>query len=308
MKAMQQAEGRWPSILVSYGMNESFLDGKHHPCPLCEGTDRFRWISNENGGRYVCNQCKPETGDGMDLLQKFTGKEFKDLAKEIEDNGNSYVETKPREKRDPSILIKMVTKDCVAITEGDPVSKYLKKRNLPIPRESVRLHPKCRYYENGGLKSEHPAMVSKIVNFDGMMVRFHITYLDNEGNKADVENQKKILPPKGTINGGGIYFDRPDESMVIAEGIETALAGEKLFSRKAIAALTAHGMEELKIPDFVKDVIILSDNDASFIGQKAAYTLAARLKREKRTVQVMMPADIGDDFCDVLSREIEGVK
>lgn len=37
------AAGRWRAILLSLGVNERALSGKHGPCPLCGGRDRFRF-------------------------------------------------------------------------------------------------------------------------------------------------------------------------------------------------------------------------------------------------------------------------
>lgn len=37
------AQGRWPSILAAFGLDERALSGKHGPCPMCGGQDRFRF-------------------------------------------------------------------------------------------------------------------------------------------------------------------------------------------------------------------------------------------------------------------------
>ena len=41
------ATGRWPNILAHFGIAESFLTGKHGPCPICGGKDRFRFGNKE---------------------------------------------------------------------------------------------------------------------------------------------------------------------------------------------------------------------------------------------------------------------
>lgn len=35
------ARGKWAEILILFGIPPPFLDGKHHPCPHCGGTNRF---------------------------------------------------------------------------------------------------------------------------------------------------------------------------------------------------------------------------------------------------------------------------
>ena len=61
------ARGRWRDILAAHGFNSDELDGRHHPCPKCGGTDRFRAFDDvdETGGVF-CNQCFSErNGDGL---------------------------------------------------------------------------------------------------------------------------------------------------------------------------------------------------------------------------------------------------
>ena len=60
------AAGKWPEILSQVGgINRELLDGKHHPCPKCEGTDRFRML-DPNAGAMYCNKCFSEkNGDGF---------------------------------------------------------------------------------------------------------------------------------------------------------------------------------------------------------------------------------------------------
>ncbi|MCW5705488.1 MAG: hypothetical protein KIT82_23260, partial [Bradyrhizobium sp.] len=39
-----RARGRWKQILsVAAGIDSRHLDGKHHPCPMCGGKDRWRF-------------------------------------------------------------------------------------------------------------------------------------------------------------------------------------------------------------------------------------------------------------------------
>ena len=44
------AQGRWRSILAVLGADEKTLSGKHGPCPMCGGRDRFRFDDKE--GRF----------------------------------------------------------------------------------------------------------------------------------------------------------------------------------------------------------------------------------------------------------------
>ena len=60
-----RAQGRWSGILPALGIGESFLTGKHGPCPLCGGKDRWRWDNREGRGTWICSKCG--AGDGIAL-------------------------------------------------------------------------------------------------------------------------------------------------------------------------------------------------------------------------------------------------
>ncbi len=64
------ARGRWRDVLAAHGFNGDELDGRHQPCPKCQGTDRFRAFDDvdETGG-VLCNQCHNEKNrDGLSSL------------------------------------------------------------------------------------------------------------------------------------------------------------------------------------------------------------------------------------------------
>ena len=64
------ARGRWRGILHSLGMDERSLSGKHCPCPLCGGKDRFRFDDKDGRGTYYCSGCG--AGDGVKLAMGLT--------------------------------------------------------------------------------------------------------------------------------------------------------------------------------------------------------------------------------------------
>ena len=80
------ASGRWPEIISAIcGIASESLDSRHHPCPKCGGTDRFRAFDDfaETGGTH-CNQCGDKSGngganpDGFSTLAWFNGWDFKE--------------------------------------------------------------------------------------------------------------------------------------------------------------------------------------------------------------------------------------
>lgn len=88
------AENRWPEIIARIGgIGQGELDGRHHPCPKCGGSDRFRMIDQEKGA-CLCNQClTSRNGDGFSVIQWLQGISFPDSIREV---GNYLgVEYKP---------------------------------------------------------------------------------------------------------------------------------------------------------------------------------------------------------------------
>jgi putative DNA primase/helicase len=87
----------------------------------------------------------------------------------------------------------------------------------------------------------------------------------------------------------------------IAEGIETALGALKRTGVPTWAAYSATLLEQFQPPETVKKIVIFGDNDESFTGQKSAFVLAHRLKREGFDVEVRIPDCVGTDWADEVS-------
>jgi len=106
----------------------------------------------------------------------------------------------------------------------------------------------------------------------------------------------------GPVSGGAVRLAPAAETLMVAEGIETALSAMTATAMPAWAALGTSGMKALILPPIVKTVIILADHDLSGAGDRAARTAAARWLAEGRRVRIAIPAEAGTDFNDVLLR------
>ncbi len=147
-------------------------------------------------------------------------------------------------------------------------------------------------------------MLAVIQDSEGNNLTYHATYLQ-DGKKADVPSPKKIFPPISPISGAFIQLFGDGSDVVIAEGVETAIAAHELTGLPCLAAISASGMESIKLPDHVKSVMIFGDNDHSYTGQKAAYVLANRLTtQEKIPVVVAINNVRGDDFADQWRKQL----
>ncbi|MDZ7594419.1 MAG: primase-helicase zinc-binding domain-containing protein [Thiobacillus sp.] len=294
------AQGRWPGILSSFGLTGKQLSGKHTACPVCGGQDRFRFDDKEGRGTFFCSHCG--AGDGVQLVMSLKGVDFRTAAQEIESIAGvveqAQVAKLPDEKQKLEAL-RRVWAESKPLAIGDEVMRYLAGRGLDLstPPDNLRLHPAMPYHDGEKFVGKFQAMVALVHAPDGTGVTLHRTFL-KDGRKAPVECPRKLMPGR-PIAGAAIRLSRVGEGVGIAEGIETALAASIQFGIPVWSCVTAHGIETFEPPAGVKRITIFADNDASFTGQKAAYTAAFRLVQQGFDVEVKVPAAVGD-WLDVL--------
>lgn len=294
---VDKARGRWAGILPALGIPESFVNGKHQPCPLCGGKDRARFTNLDGNGTYYCGQCGP--GNGFQLLMKFNNWDFKEAAKRIDGVVGSVKETKlkkPDEKKQRDAM-NSVWKNCRKIRDGDPVHLWLKSR-----LGAVHFSDSIRYAESISYRADpvthHPCMIAMLHDKNGKPCNLHRTYLTMDGKKADVEQPRKMMP--GKIPDGAAVRLMPVDGVVgIAEGIETAYAASRMFNVPCWAATNEVMLRKFSPPNGVREVWVFGDNDKNFVGQAAAYELARTLTRDGITVDVRIPHIPGFDWNDV---------
>jgi putative DNA primase/helicase len=299
-RTADEAVGRWPGILQSLGLDPAFLNKKHGPCPICSGKDRYRFDDKGGRGTWICSHCG--SGDGFKLLQGVLGWSFSEAAKQV-DRIVGTVQAGPivPERTDASKIraLTQVWEASQPVTHGDPVWQYLNRRlGLEIVPPDLRLHPALRYIDEDGRDvGRFPAMVARIRYPDGAGASIHRTYLTNDGHKAPVPQVKKIMAGK-PLNTGSVRLGAAGMTLGIAEGIETALAASQRFGVPVWAATNAVLLESWVPPEGVSRVLIAGDNDASFTGQAAAFSLARRLVRDGLAVEVHVPGQMGKDWAD----------
>ncbi len=179
---------------------------------------------------------------------------------------------------------------------GTLVEQYLRSRGIEIAAipEMVRYHPALRYDDDRTL----PAMVAAVQHVSGAVVAIHRTYLRADGtSKAEIDPAKKMLGP---TKGGAVRLTEASETLVIAEGIETALSVHVATGLPTWAALSAPGIASLILPPrpAAADVLIFADHDSA--GIAAAEKAASRWHGEGRFVRIALPPKPGADFNDLL--------
>lgn len=300
-----QARNKWGSILQHFGVDPKLLTGRHGPCPVCGGRDRFRFDNKEGRGSFYCSGACG-SGDGMKLVLLKTGLDFADAAKQIRDHLGEFTEAKPKREADPAAVrreMESLWTGSAPITEADEGGRYLLRRGLkgPYPRD-LRFCPSARVIGHPS-RNMLPAIVALVREPAGTIVNLHRTYLEN-GWKAKMNDPRRLFP--GTLPpGSAIRLGDHDGRLGAAEGIETAMAVKRDFGIMCWATLNAAMMEKFLVPAEVTELTIFGDNDPKFGGQKAAFALAHKVavKPSAPLVDVRIPPIVGNDWADQPAQE-----
>jgi len=296
----ERAKWKWKSILSNF-IDSKLLDGKHRPCPICGGKNRFRFDDTEGVGNYICSHCG--AGTGIHLLAQSQSISHSESWKLVETVIGESVEEKPKPEADRSARINRVLAACGKITKGGDVHRYLYSRGLTPDYSKLRLA------EANSTSGE--TMIVGRFQLGKKMTGLHVTFL-KDGKKItgeDVSPRKMFAMEKDGLVGSAIRLHPLDGGyrLVVAEGIETALAASQMLGIPAWATGSAGLLEQLQIPDEVTEIVIAGDKDKSFTGQAAAYALAKRLVNQKnpKVVHVIFPKVMGTDFNDALMEQIK---
>lgn len=324
------AEGHWPEIFASVGMDAALFQRQNRPCPLCGGRDRFSFFAKEVGGRWYCRGCG--MGDGIKLVQQFTKKEFVQTLAHLETLLGLPVPTVKKGRYERSAVARhklwaekqraeqsALWEKAFPLGEIDrqtPVWRYLCARGLGdlVPSRELRFVERLACWEvpdeqniDGAAKArlvgEFPAMLARLTNAEGKFITLHRTYLTADGSKAPVHSAKKLAA--GAVENGVIRLYPAGGVVCLAEGIETALSVHALTGLPAWSVVSLSGMKRFgpeTIPDGVRTIRICGDNDRSYAGAAGAYELASRLRRSRPELEVSVhiPQAAGTDWNDVL--------
>jgi putative DNA primase/helicase len=182
---------------------------------------------------------------------------------------------------------------------GSRVVRYLAGRRITIaPPPVLRYAPALRRPDD----SYGPAMVARVDDLNGRLIGVHRTWLARDPAGAWRRFDRASLGP---IGGGAVRLAmlRPDDWLVIGEGIETVASVMQCTALPGWAALSARGIERLLLPPDVRMALIVADHDANGTGGRAAHNAARRWLREGRRVRIALPPHVaGRDQRAVVSR------
>ena len=305
-----RAQGRWRGILMGLGFDRKLLSGKHGACPICDkGIDRFRWDDREGRGTYICSTCG--AGNGVDLVMNWKHVDFVEAKRMIEGQIGTAPLDAPRAVRDDAAAKRAMTAlwtRARPLDGQDVASRYLRARGLALAAlpPSLKVVDDLPYSDGDREPKSYPAMLAKFVAPDDKSAILHRTYLAEPGVKAPVETVRKMMA--GLVPAGGaVRLSAAEETMGVAEGIETAMSAAEIWDVPVWAALNSGALTKFKPPKIAKHIIIFADSDSSFGGQNAGFALAYRLKTEGFNVEVRTPmfTDTGEksDWNDMAERK-----
>jgi len=222
---------------------------------------------------------------------------------------------------------------------GTVAARYLReaRRIRLAPPPSLRFHPNIEH-PFAGAGCRFAAMVAAIQGEDEpgpdghangrAVVGVHCTYLARGGIEkappppgwpASEEWKTKIM--RGAARGGAVRLTMAEDVMVVAEGIETALAALQVLYDSdhgcahiagepvgVWAALSLDNLGAVKLPAGVRDVILAADSDGKIPDaddwrrrdpEAALLAAAQRHADQGRNVRIARPA-AGGDFNDLL--------
>ena len=311
----QEAKGRWRSILPALGISADYLTNRHVPCPICKTPKKwFRFDDKEGSGSWICNRCttgKMEAGNGVDLVMKVLGFSFLEAKDRILEHVGAapYQAQASARAGDTERLRKLMqrTWDAAgAVHPSSAAAAYLRRRTglTAFPHE-LRAHGRLYCTEYGAEPTHRPALLARVRDGDGRPVTIHRTYLTHDGLKAPIDKPKRLMASGPLPDVCAIQLAPIAETLGVAEGIETALSATVLFDTPCWSLISTALMAKWLPPPGVSKVVIYADRDDEYVGQQAAIALYQRLKLEGVAAEITMPDTHGEDWNDVLMRQLK---
>jgi putative DNA primase/helicase len=266
------------------GLSPEQLTDTHQPCPNCGGEDRYRWDQDDGPGGWFCNQCGGKDrmgggGNGMDLLMRVKGWEFKDACRRVEEHlGIASTRPAPKAKGRPHRVPDQPPTDAPAPALGRATAQW------------------C--YRNAA--GEQLFWVQRIPQPDGKLF-VHRTWLDGNWHYPSKRDPfKSEWPAPRPLYRLPDLADRPDAPVLLAEGEKAADAAAELFPDHACLSWCG-GTGGINAADWQalagRDVTLWPDADAP--GRECMRKLAAKLLAIAGSVAIVAPPESASEGWDL---------
>ncbi|MFZ0409262.1 MAG: primase-helicase zinc-binding domain-containing protein, partial [Cyanobium sp.] len=293
--AIAAANGRWSEILAALaGLSDAELSDRHQPCPLCGGTDRYRFDDKDGSGSWFCNQCggkdqRGGAGSGMDLLMRRQGWSFVEAARQVE----AFLGLVPDGQNTGSGQSSSRTGKPWRMPEKPPI-------DAPPPPLNCGATAQWAYRNAAG---EVLFWIQRIRLRSGGKAFLHRVWLDGDWHRPSRRDAFACdWPAPRPLYGLPGLGQRPEAPVLVVEGEGTADAAARLFPDHVVLSW-ANGSKAIAKADWTplagRSVTLWPDADAA--GVEAMESLAALLHPLDCQLQlVALPADLpqGWDLAD----------
>ncbi|EEN6983847.1 toprim domain-containing protein [Salmonella enterica] len=269
-ETVKQACGHWPRILPALGVK--VIKNRHQSCPVCGGSDRFRFDDKEGRGTWFCNQCG--AGDGLKLVEKVFGVTPSEAAGKVNAvTGNlppvapeviaaAEAGTDADRKAAAALAVRLMEK-----TRPASGNAYLTRKGFP-GHECVMLTPT---HKTGGVTFRAGDVVVPLYDDAGALVNLQL--INADGLKRTLKG--------GQVKGACHIIEGKKQAgkrLWIAEGYATALTVHHLTGETVMVALSSVNLLSLaslarkKYP--ACQIVLAADRDLNGDGQSKAAAAA----------------------------------
>ncbi|EBA3643040.1 DNA primase, partial [Salmonella enterica] len=267
---VKQACGHWPRILPALGVK--VIKNRHQSCPVCGGSDRFRFDDKEGRGTWFCNQCG--AGDGLKLVEKVFGMTPSEAAGKVnavtgnlppvspEVTAAADAETEADRKAAAALAVKLMEK-----TRPATGNAYLTRKGFPA-LECLTL---TVMHKTGGVTFRAGDVVVPLYEDTGALV--NLQFINADGLKRTLKG--------GQVKGACHIIEGKKQAgkrLWIAEGYATALTVHHLTGETVMAALSSVNL--LSLASLVRhkypacQIVLAADRDLNGDGQSKAAAAA----------------------------------
>lgn len=267
------------------------------PAPGHSPTDRSMSLLLKNDGQVLVNSFSPRT-DWQECRRFLEQRGLLQSRSRANPHTGSTSVQPPPASPDP---IKLARVHSLWENATPPLKTlaetYLNNRGLKGTHEAstaLRYADKCDHRPYGTKYPPFrfsPALLAEISGPTGKRVGLHITYLDPKtGYRREGDPSRKII---GKMMGGAIRLQEATDTLLVAEGTETALSAGRRFETPAWSLISAANMSQWAPPSGIRKLLIAGDSGAA--GQEAAFKLAERCNKSNI---LALPLIVPEEFSD----------
>ncbi|CZW22661.1 DNA primase [Enterobacter cloacae] len=269
-ETVKHACGHWPRILPALGVK--VIKNRHQACPVCGGSDRFRFDDKEGRGTWFCNQCG--AGDGLKLVEKVFGVKSSEAAQKVNAvTGNlqpvapeviaaAEADTDADRKAAAALAVRLMEKTRTASGNAYLTRKGFPDRDCPVL--SVM-------HKTGGVTFRAGDVVVPLYDDSGVLVNLQL--ISSEGLKRTLKG--------GQVKGACHVIEGKKQAgkrLWIAEGYATALTVHHLTGETVMVALSSVNLLSLASLARQKNptcqIVLAADRDLNGDGQNKAAAAA----------------------------------